>query len=72
MTIDMRQILAEALRNRDYDGLFNPDAECGCVLDDLAPCDENPWECVPGYLDEEAAREHDCEIWISPAMKVLK
>ena len=67
MTIDVRQILAEALRAQGYDGLCNSDMECGCVLDDLAPCDGDPWLCVPGYLDREAALEHDCELWISPA-----
>ena len=71
MTIDVRQILAEVLRDLGYDGLCNSDMECGCTLDDLAPCDESPWGCVPGYLDREAAREHDCDYWISPAM-VLK
>lgn len=33
-----------------YTGLCNPDAECGCTLDCLMPCDEpHLRDCVAGY-----------------------
>ena len=50
-----RHILQAALRNILADGLCNPGAECGCGIDDLAPCG-----CL--NLDEcKAAR------WVQPA-----
>lgn len=43
----VREIITAYLRERGYDGLCN--AECGCGLDDLAPCGGDCGECVPAY-----------------------
>jgi hypothetical protein len=32
-----------------YDGLVQPDAECGCELADLSPCCDNINNCQPGF-----------------------
>lgn len=42
-------ILKEYLQENGYDGLCNPEAECGCLIDDLCPCNSYMLECVPGY-----------------------
>lgn len=34
----VKEIVAEWLKINHYDGLCNPEAECGCGLDDLMPC----------------------------------
>jgi hypothetical protein len=43
-------IVRQYLRREKYDGLCDPDNQCGCLVDDLAPC--CPGEiggCRPGY-----------------------
>ena len=41
-------MIRAALAGMGADGLCNPDHECGCGTDDLAPCDcVNLSECVP-------------------------
>lgn len=45
-------LIKEALADRGYDGLYNPDTECGCTLDDFAPCGEWFGWCVPGVRRE--------------------
>lgn len=46
------EIVSEHLRTIGADGLVCPDAECGCKLDDMAPCGGNFSACQPGYLSE--------------------
>ncbi len=43
------EIIEHYLTSNNYDGLFNPDYECGCDLDYLAPCGEIQICCKPGY-----------------------
>lgn len=46
----VKEIVAEWLRANHYDGLCNPEAECGCGLDDLMPCDwVSERDCVGAY-----------------------
>jgi len=42
-------IVAAWLRKNGYDGLYNKDAGCACLLSDLAPCGEMGMECRAGY-----------------------
>lgn len=51
--MDAREILIQWLRERGYDGLANPDMECGCGLDDLMPCGSSPAKCYPAHGDWE-------------------
>lgn len=43
---DVRQ----RLEAQGFSGLYSPDAPCGCVIDDLAPCGE----CHVEHDDQEA------------------
>ena len=46
------------------DGLVNPEAQCGCALGDLMPCDNNTCDCMPARrffcLKCEAATFQGC------------
>lgn len=42
-----KDIVINYLRNHGYDGLCHRETECGCGLDDFAPCGDGPY--------------HDCE-----------
>jgi len=46
---NVREIVAAWLRQHGYDGLCVPYQECGCILDDLMPCDAPTADCLPGY-----------------------
>lgn len=51
---DLVELVARSLKAGGYDGLYS-ESECGCLLDDLAPCGE-PWAgCRAGYK-----QPHDC------------
>jgi len=61
--VNVREIVTEWLSEHDYDGLWCPnDAECGCFLDDLAPCsDESCLWCEPGVRKPDPDNEGE---WI--------
>lgn len=45
------QFIRDRLQAEGYDGLCNPDLECGCSLDDLFPCGEPEInDCMPAYF----------------------
>jgi|GEM_PF-880554 len=45
----VRYIVAKFLEESEFDGLYNEDGECACVLDDLAPCGEMSEMCRLSY-----------------------
>ena len=47
--MNAREILKAWLTERGYDGLWNSEQECACLLRDLAPCESDPGNCEPGY-----------------------
>ena len=49
--VDVRDMVAEWLVSHGYDGLVSPDCNCGCDINDLGCCYENPgvWGCEPAY-----------------------
>ena len=46
---NVEEIMIEYLKKNKYDGLVANDPICGCLLGDLAPCDEMKTDCTPGY-----------------------
>lgn len=42
-----KEILIAGLNAMGADGLCCPWESCGCGLDDLCPCCENPLDCLP-------------------------
>ena len=46
---ELDKLLVKILKQEGYDGLCNPDIECGCHVSDFRPCNSDPSECVPGY-----------------------
>lgn len=47
--ITVLDILDQYLRANGYDGLVNPDVECGCRIGDLQPCVSDFADCEPAY-----------------------
>ena len=60
------EIVREHLVSVGADGLVCPDAECGCKLDDLAPCGGGIGGCKPGYLGAvNDPSQDDWTMWTS-------
>ena len=61
--MNVKTIMGTWLREHGFDGLCNPDEQCGCLADDLAPCDcENVLECQPGHREDVDEHEVcDCD-----------
>ena len=57
VNMNVYDMIREYLEKNGYDGLVSDDSECGCVLADLAPCDEvnNCWAAYKWPGDEESA-----------------
>jgi hypothetical protein len=55
----VKEILRKYLYQYGYDGLADGDGKvCGCGLDCLIACDDNPGKCVPAYANDRV----DCGI----------
>lgn len=73
--MNVKQIVEKYLKDNGYDGLFNGDAECGCLLEDLCPCggDYGDWNCEPGYklpADEEVREGSGFDWMVGPEKPV--
>lgn len=42
-------MVRESLKSRGFDGLFNLNGECACLVSDLNPCSEMSAACEAGY-----------------------
>lgn len=47
--MNVRLMLQQALLEQGFDGLVEEDSECACQSSDLAPCESDFSNCVPGY-----------------------
>jgi hypothetical protein len=62
MTVE--EILKSAIAAAGGDGLCNSDLECGCGVDDLAPCDAMGIDCV--IAKGRVLGEEEEEKWYGP------
>ena len=58
----VNDILKQYLTDNGFDGLTEPDGECACDIKDLAPCDNNCINCIPGYKIPDKTGEFDYRI----------
>jgi hypothetical protein len=59
-TLTQLERLAKRIEAAGYDGLCNIDGDCGCPVDDLAPCvDSNPFHCKWAYI-KPCSPNDDC------------
>lgn len=56
---EVSDIVLDYLKSNDFDGLVNPDNECGCGVDDLAPCDSNCMGCNPAIEVDPPSDDYD-------------
>lgn len=63
--MEVKEIVKKYLEDNGYGGLYDGE-ECGCEVEDLAPCGEMPDTCIAGYkipcpriADPDG--EHSCE-----------
>jgi len=56
--LSVKEIVEQYLEAHGFDGLYDDDADCGCFLGDLMPCDCCLCNCQGGYafIDSEGDR----------------
>ena len=60
-------IVREWLAEEGYTGLCNPDAECGCTLNDFVPCGDICSDGIGGYttpICNDCQYREDCGIQV--------
>jgi hypothetical protein len=65
----VKEILIDWLKDHGYDGLCNCDIECGCLIEDLIPCEYvNDRFCEAGYRVPcmGGCGEEECDSHVSP------
>ena len=61
--MNCKEIITLYLKAQGFDGLYNADWECGCLLDDLMPCNgEQIQNCEPGYKLPCDCGDHDFHV----------
>jgi hypothetical protein len=69
----IHEIVREYLEREGYDGLANPDLECGCFLDDLFPCGGDLCsvnECEAGHkVPNDQPEEYEGEWLVRPGKR---
>ena len=64
----LKEIVQAWLTDNGYDGLCDPDNECGCHIEDLMPCGEPGMYCEAGH-NEKAPQGSDYDYLIFPGKK---
>jgi len=59
-------LVRQALLEGGYDGLFNCDANCACLVEDLMPCHEPGMFCEAGFRQpcNGTCDEGECEFHV--------
>lgn len=57
--MEVADLVLNYLKKNNFDGLVNPDDECGCGIDNLAPCDSNCMGCEPAIEVEPPSKDYD-------------
>ncbi len=52
-------IVKKYLEENGFTGLANPDMDCGCDLDDMAPCSDTFIDCQPAHRVSCNCPEHN-------------
>lgn len=60
------EILKAHLETNGFDGLVQPEGECGCELSDLRPCGSDFGDCRPAYRHPDPSGEGD---WVMSECK---
>ena len=61
--MNVKEIIIRHLEDNNFEGLLNRDGGCGCIKDDLAPCDNMNNDCEPGYKKEcSKCNVKDCDL----------
>ncbi len=69
-TMRVIQIVKSHLVANGFDGLVEADSECGCLIEDLAPCCGDFGQCDPGYRGADVSGEGDWAIYRSKALAI--
>lgn len=62
MSKNVKTIMWEYLKANGFDGLYNADAGCGCLTNELMPCDGCYDYCQPGFKADCDCLE--CHGWV--------
>ncbi len=60
----VREIVAQYLKEHGFDGLYNENGGCGCIIADLGPCPEQSFDCKPGYRVDTPDDPEGCDYHI--------
>ena len=50
--MEIHDIVKTWLQENGYNGLCDPEIECGCAIDDFMPCGEPGHRCEAGHTEE--------------------
>ena len=67
--MNVREIIKAYLKEHGFDGLVDDDGECGCLVDNLMPCDAPCETCRPGFRGPDP--EGESEWLIYPTLEAL-
>lgn len=59
-------MLEEKLSELGADGLFNPDLDCGCLIDDLMDCNCNGGGCIAAKNNKKKAKSEGIKFRMEP------